>query len=257
MTLLMDKIFKALTDPTRRAILDRLREKDGQSLSELEEGVQMTRFGVMKHLRVLEEAGLIVTVKKGRFKFHYLNALPLQEAIDRWIEPLLSKPAARAVIGLKAKLEGGTAMPETTKPDFVMQTYIRCTQDALWDALHSAEVVAEFHFLATSAAMKGDVMESYAPDGSILLRERVTEEDPKSRMVTGFTPGWLPDAPESKVIYLIDAEPGHCKLTIEHYGLTPGLEGVADGWHRWAGGLKTWLETGQEVHFAMPMGEDH
>ena len=79
----MDKFFKALNDPTRSDILDRLRAKDGQSLSDLEQGLEMTRFGVMKHLKVLEEAQLVLSVKKGRFKYHYLNAVPLQEAVDR------------------------------------------------------------------------------------------------------------------------------------------------------------------------------
>ena len=93
----MDAIFKALNDPLRRSILDRLHQKDGQSLQELEEGQDMTRFGVMKHLKVLEEAELITTKKVGRFKYHYLNAVPLQEVLDRWIEPLLSRPAALPV----------------------------------------------------------------------------------------------------------------------------------------------------------------
>ena len=124
----MDMIFKALNDSSRRDLLDRLRQRDGQSLQELEEGLEMTRFGVMKHLRVLEEAGLILTRKEGRFKHHYLNALPLQEVMDRWVAPFL-QPQARALSELKAKLERDTKM---SKPDFMMQTFIRCTQDALW-----------------------------------------------------------------------------------------------------------------------------
>jgi len=109
----MDAIFKALADDTRRTILDVLREKDGQTLGELEEsiakaGFEMTRFGVMKHLKVLETASLVVSRKRGRFKYHYLNAVPLQEVIDRWIEPFTQKPMARATLDLKAKLEGNT-----------------------------------------------------------------------------------------------------------------------------------------------------
>ena len=145
----MDAIFKALNDPARRDLLDSMRQKDGQSLSELETVLEMTRFGVMKHLKVLEDAHLITTKKKGRFKYHYLNALPLQEVIDSWIEPLLAKPAARAVIDLKKQLEG-TAQMET-KPDFVMATYIRCSQDALWDALSDPANIVHWHFMATRA----------------------------------------------------------------------------------------------------------
>jgi DNA-binding transcriptional ArsR family regulator len=107
----MDAIFKALADDTRRLILDVLRDRDGQTLGELEvsltkQGVEMTRFGVMKHLKVLEAASLVISRKQGRFKYHYLNVVPLQEVIDRWIEPLTQKPLARATLDLKAKLEG-------------------------------------------------------------------------------------------------------------------------------------------------------
>ena len=107
----MDAIFKALADDTRRLILDVLREQDGQTLQDLEsslagQGVEMTRFGVMKHLKVLEAASLVISRKQGRFKYHYLNVVPLQEVIDRWIEPLTQKPLARATLDLKAKLEG-------------------------------------------------------------------------------------------------------------------------------------------------------
>ena len=107
----MDAIFKALADDTRRRILDVLRDRDGQTLGELEDslaklGVDMTRFGVMKHLKVLEAASLVISRKQGRFKYHYLNVVPLQEVIDRWIEPLTQKPLARATLDLKAKLEG-------------------------------------------------------------------------------------------------------------------------------------------------------
>ena len=107
----MDAIFKALADDTRRQILDVLRDRDGQTLGELEDslaklGVDMTRFGVMKHLKVLEAASLVISRKQGRFKYHYLNVVPLQEVIDRWIEPLTQKPLARATLDLKAKLEG-------------------------------------------------------------------------------------------------------------------------------------------------------
>ena len=85
----MDALVKALSDPARRTLLDSLRMRDGQTLQDLQTHLDMTRFGVMKHLGVLETAGLITTKKVGRFKHHYLNALTLQQAIDRWIEPLL------------------------------------------------------------------------------------------------------------------------------------------------------------------------
>jgi DNA-binding transcriptional ArsR family regulator len=81
----MDEVFKALADPSRRKLLDEMRELDGQTLSSLEAKLPMSRFGVMKHLKVLEEAGLVVTRKRGREKLHYLNAVPIQEISDRWV----------------------------------------------------------------------------------------------------------------------------------------------------------------------------
>ena len=150
----MDAIFKALNDPARRTLLDSLRLKDGQSLQELESQLQMTRFGVMKHLGVLEDAHLVTTRKVGRFKYHYLNAVPLQEVIDRWIEPLLAKPIARGLVDLKTKLEGTAQM--TQKPDFISQTFIRTTQDALWDALTQADQMGAYHFIC--GEVRGDVL---------------------------------------------------------------------------------------------------
>ena len=100
----METIFKALNDPARRALLDSLRAKDGQTLTELEEQLDMSRFGVMKHLKVLEDGHLVTTRKVGRFKHHYLNALPLQEMVDRWINPFL-QPQTRALAALKSELE--------------------------------------------------------------------------------------------------------------------------------------------------------
>lgn len=247
----MDAIFKALNDPARRAILDALRDRDGQTLGELEARFPMSRFGVMKHLRVLEDAGLITTRKRGRFKDHYLNALPLQEVIDRWIEPLIAKPAARAVLDLKARLEGNPMDQTTlTKPDYVMSTFIRCSRDALWEALRSPEAVPHYHFIAARSESDGTTMRHFFADGRPMLTSTLIEAEPKSRMVTTFEPKWMPDAQPSRVVYLIEEEDGHCKLTIEHYDLKQGAEGVGDGWARWTSGLKTWLETGQDARFA-------
>jgi len=89
-----DLVFKALADPTRRYLLDRLFERDGRTLSELESDVEMTRFGVMKHLRLLEEAGLVVTRRSGREKLHFLNAVPIRLIHDRWIDKYAERHVA-------------------------------------------------------------------------------------------------------------------------------------------------------------------
>ena len=99
-----DRVFKALADPTRRHLLDLLFERDGRTLTELEADLEMTRFGVMKHLRVLEEADLIVTRRSGREKLHFLNPIPIQLIHDRWIGKFRQRRAS-ALTELKAKLE--------------------------------------------------------------------------------------------------------------------------------------------------------
>jgi DNA-binding transcriptional ArsR family regulator len=99
-----DPVFKALADPTRRLLLDRLYERDGRSLTELESDLAMTRFGVMKHLRVLEDAGLVVTRRSGREKLHYLNPVPIRLIHDRWIDKYTERRVS-ALADLKHKLE--------------------------------------------------------------------------------------------------------------------------------------------------------
>jgi len=100
-----DRVFKALADPSRRLLLDLLFERDGRTLTELESQLEMTRFGVMKHLRVLEDAGLVVSRKAGRVRLHYLNAVPIRQIHDRWITKY-SEPRASALAELKTELEG-------------------------------------------------------------------------------------------------------------------------------------------------------
>ena len=247
----MDVIFKALTAPARRAMLDSLRTRDGQSLSDLEQVLEMSRFGVMKHLKVLEEANLIVTRKDGRFKYHYLNALPLQDMMDRWAAPFLQRQA-RAVTELKAKLEKDTRMG---KPDFMMQTFIRCTQDALWDALTDANQMAAYHFACNTVQGNPAVDQATAfilPNGDAMLRQITTAMDPKSRIAMPFEPLFMgPDAPASHMVYLLEEQGDQCKLTIEHYDMAPGQEGFAEGWARLAASLKSYLETGTGLKAAM------
>ena len=99
-----DRVFKALADPTRRLLLDRLFERDGRTLTELESGLEMTRFGVMKHLRVLEEADLVVTRRSGREKLHFLNPVPIRLIHDRWVSKY-AEPFVSALTDLKRELE--------------------------------------------------------------------------------------------------------------------------------------------------------
>jgi DNA-binding transcriptional ArsR family regulator len=99
-----DQVFKALADPTRRYLLDQLFERDGRTLTDLESELSMTRFGVMKHLRVLEEAGLVVAHRSGREKLHFLNPVPIRLVHDRWIDKY-SERHVSALAELKTELE--------------------------------------------------------------------------------------------------------------------------------------------------------
>lgn len=251
----MDLILKALADPTRQQLLDRLRERDGQTLTELEGSLGMTRFGVMKHLKILEAATLIVTHKQGRFKHHYLNATPLQELVDRWIEPLIQQPMARALRNLKATLEGENDMDSSvsTKPDFMMETYIRTTPERLWEALTSQELSARYNVLA--GAIHGDFTAGgkyrhVLPNGDSILSGTILRADPPAFLELTFLPGWMgPDAAPSRVSYEIDPQGPVCLLTIRHYGIPQEQEGVKQGWARILSSLKTLLETGDALEF--------
>src|ERR687894_3001064 len=115
-----DRVFKALADPTRRHLLDRLFQRDGRTLTELESELEMTRFGVMKHLRVLEQAALVVTRRQGREKLHFLNPVPIRLLHDRWIDKY-REPRVSALAGLKATLEEETVTTMTAQTTQVYQ----------------------------------------------------------------------------------------------------------------------------------------
>src|SRR5213075_1295814 len=133
----VDDVFKALADPTRRSLLDELFKEDGQSLTALEERLPMTRFGVMKHLKVLEEAGLVTTRKRGREKLHFLNAVPIRLVHDRWVSKY-AEPWAAALSGLKRRME------DTMEK--VFEIYIKTTPERLWEAITDPQMRAKYSF---------------------------------------------------------------------------------------------------------------
>ena len=245
----MDSIFKALNDTTRRQILDLLREQNGQTVSALVDQLSLSRFGVMKHLKVLEEAQLVVTRKEGRFKYHYLNAAPLQSVIDRWIEPLLAKPTAEMALALKQKLEGKPVMP---KPDFVMQTYIQTSPSALWHALTQPDPIGHYYIAGgkPDAPITGTGRVSYNTENGPLLSGEVLDFQVEKRLEMTFEPHWGESRQTSRMVYELEQEGPVCKLTILHYDIPAGYEGVKQGWERIASGLKTLLETGEPLQLA-------
>ena len=142
-----------------------------------------------------------------------------------------------------------------TKPDFMMQTFIRCSQDALWQALTDPDQMAAYHFMADKVVKEGDTFITSMPDGAPLFRARALKITPQTRIEATWEPQWEGGGAPSKTVFLIDAEKDCCRLTVEHYDLTfpvvPG-EGVSDGWARWAASLKSWLETGKPMKMGMP-----
>jgi uncharacterized protein YndB with AHSA1/START domain/DNA-binding transcriptional ArsR family regulator len=249
---LVDLIFKALADETRRLLLDRLRERNGQTLTELESGTGMTRFGVMKHLNQLEAAGLVVTRKEGRFKFHHLNAAPIQQVVDRWIEPLTQRPMARALLDLKADIEGAADMA-SDKPDFVLETYIRTTPEKLWEALTNGEMTRRYYI--ANAALTGEIRPggAYAymtADGKPMLTGEIIAADPPRRLEMTFLPGWTPGARPSRNVYEIERAGDAVKLTILHFDIPRENAGVRQGWAKVAASLKSLLETGEALTVA-------
>src|SRR5215216_4766461 len=136
----MDDVFRALADPTRRGLLDELFTEDGQTLTALEARLPMSRFGVMKHLKVLEEAGLVVTRRRGREKLHFLNPVPIRLVHDRWVSKY-AEPWAAGLSGLKRELE---------RPmEKVFEIYIKTTPELLWEAITDPAIRAKYHFGAS------------------------------------------------------------------------------------------------------------
>src|SRR3981189_516182 len=174
----MDEVFKALADASRRKLLDRLFKRDGQTLGELCERVDMTRFGVMKHLRVLEEAGLLVTRRQGREKLHYLNPMPIRLVHDRWVSKYRA-PFAAALSDLKSRLED--PMAETQ----VYDLFIRTTPEKLWQALTDGAVTRKYLFNETihSDWKPGSEWYSTGAEGKRDVDGKVLECHPPRRLV--------------------------------------------------------------------------
>lgn len=135
-----------------------------------------------------------------------------------------------------------------TKPDFMAQTYIRTTQDKLWDALTLADHVALYHFACDRAEQMPDGgHKMIRKDGSTMLTQALIKADPKTRLEMTFEPNFFENQGKSRVVFEIQVEGPVCKLTCEHYDLIPAHDGVREGWPRWLASLKSWLETGEPI----------
>jgi len=241
----MDIVFKALSDPTRRALLDQLFSEDGQTLGALESQFDMTRIGVSKHLRLLEDAGLIVSKRRGREKLHYLNPIPIRLIHDRWVSKYTEAWAA-GLIDLKNELE------DTMEK--VFEIYIRTTPERLWEAITNPEIRAKYNFGSRieSDWTPGSSFEMVHPNADGPLGEGENLEiDPPRRLVQAMRALWGEDVKAegtSRVTWEIEPVGDSCRLVVTHDQLREGAnDELYGGWPMILSGLKTWLETGEEL----------
>jgi uncharacterized protein YndB with AHSA1/START domain len=245
-TLHMDEVFKALADPTRRGLLDELYREDGQTLSALEQRLPMTRFGVMKHLRVLEEAGLVKTKRRGREKLHFLNPVPIRLVHDRWVSKY-AEPWAATLTGLKKTIEEKTM-------EKVFEIYIKTTPERLWQAITDPELRSRYTF---GVGIESDWTEgspytaAHRSAGMTISEGENLEVDPPRRLVQSFNAVWSDDVKAegtSRVTWEIEPVGDSCRLLVTHDQLREGAnEQVYGGWPMILSGLKTLLETGESL----------
>jgi uncharacterized protein YndB with AHSA1/START domain/DNA-binding transcriptional ArsR family regulator len=247
-----DKVFKALADPTRRYLLDSLHERNGQTLGELCEQLDMTRQSASQHVAILEAANLISTLWRGREKLHYLNPVPLHEIQDRWIGKF-ERPRLRALSTLKRRAEESDM---ADRPAFVYVTYIQATPEAVWHALTDSELTAGYWGHSNvSDWQPGSAWQHVRTDGSGIADAAGTvlvAERPRRLVVTFDAPG-EPAAGSAKVptrvTFEIEPYGEIVRLTVRHEDL-PGqaeYEAVSHGWPAVLANLKSLLETGHAL----------
>ncbi|HEV1998511.1 MAG TPA: SRPBCC domain-containing protein [Candidatus Dormibacteraeota bacterium] len=237
----MDEVFKALADPTRRSLLDELFREDGQTLSALQVRFSMTRFGVMKHLRQLEGAGLVVSRRRGREKLHFLNPVPIRLVHDRWVSKY-AEPWTAALSGLKNQLE------DTMEK--VFEIYIKTTPERLWEAITNSEMRSKYNFgnQVFSDWTPGSHYEQRNGDFVVGDGENVEIDAPR-RLVQTMRALWGEDVKTegtSRVTWEIEPVGDSCRLLVTHDQLREGAnDQLYGGWPMILSGLKTLLETGE------------
>jgi len=262
-------VFKALADPSRRQLLDRLNVRNGQNLRELSDGLDMARQSVSKHLAILEAANLVTTVRQGREKLHYLNAAPINEIAERWINRY-DQGRVRALSDLKRALEE-TPME---KPEFVYTTYIRTTPERLWQALTEPSFTRRWWQTTFETEWTAGSPMVWDNNGIIIAdpEQIVLESNPFSRLAYTwhtFTPEFnermgdelvakLSSERRSRVAFDIEPVGEMVKLTVVHDDFEPGSTAatmVRNGWPVFLSSLKTLLETGEPLASTRPRRE--
>jgi uncharacterized protein YndB with AHSA1/START domain/DNA-binding transcriptional ArsR family regulator len=241
----VDDVFRALADPTRRSLLDELYREDGQTLHALGARFEMTRFGVMKHLKQLEDAGLVVTKRRGREKLHFLNPVPIRLVHDRWVSKY-AEPWAAALSDIKQRLENPM--------EKVFEIYIKTTPERLWEAITDSDIRSKYNFGAgvTSDWTPGSHFEMGVSEGGLVLGEGENlEVDPPRKLVQSCTMLWSDEVKKegaTRITWEIEPVGDSCRLTVTHDQLRDGAnDELYGGWPMILSGLKTWLETGEKL----------
>lgn len=238
----MEDVYRAIADPTRRELLDALFDHDGQTLSDLEgRFTSMSRQNVMKHIKVLEDAHLVVTRRRGREKLHFLNAVPIRLMHDRWVSKY-AEPWVAGLSGLKTDLEN--------EMEKIYEIYIRTTPERLWEAITNPEIRSKYNFGAGVFTdwKVGSQIDMRA--GEFELGEgEILEIDPPTKLVHTLRALWGDDVKEegfSRVTWEVEQIQDSCLLTVTHDQLREGAnDQLYGGWPMILSGLKTWLETGE------------
>jgi uncharacterized protein YndB with AHSA1/START domain/DNA-binding transcriptional ArsR family regulator len=251
-----DVLFRALAHPARRRLLDSLFAVDGVPLTRLESALpEMSRFGVMKHLRLLEAAGLVTSRRVGRERHHYLNAVPIRELHDRWLDRYRAR-AASVLLELTTTLEEETM--DTFVPSSVFTLFVKATPEQMWKALTESSFTERYYYASTvESDWEIGSPYRYLVGGKDAIVGEVLESDPPQRLVLSFDARWddevAGDPPSTITWEIADAGPGVVQLTVVHEGLLPGsatLEQVLGGMPYILSGLKTLLETGEQLAVA-------
>ena len=242
----LNRVFKALADPTRRSLLDRLHEKNAQTLGELCSSLAMARQSASQHLALLEAANLVSVTWRGREKVHHLNPVPLHDIQERWIDKF-ERPRLRALSAIRYSAE---EQAMTAQPTYVYVTYIRATPEQVWQALTDADLTARYWGHRNESDWQaGSTWQHVRTDGSGIadVTGTVVEALPPERLVLTFPGSEEQREHPSQVTFTIEPHQDIVRLTVHHADLPTAddLAAISAGWPAVLANLKSLLETGE------------